>query len=150
MEGELGDFGYSITRFELGSLRERNRKKALIQYGVQQGTLEENIHLLLDGSLDAHYRLELRDEMRDLNMETIIARVVDQDFLLHSKLLVLSKSPRDQSKSRPHQSSIHSAKDEYQPRWPDSLHRKQSTFQKISCLSCIPKDGISSEDMVKL
>jgi hypothetical protein len=36
--------------------------------------------------MDPYYREHKADEMGDLDMEIKIARLVDQDFLLHSKL----------------------------------------------------------------
>ena len=83
-------------------------------------------------------------------METKVARLVDQDFPPHSKLLALWKCCEIDQEVRPPQNGIHFAKDEFRPARTVAGIESNRHFSKISCLPCIPKDDISSEDMVKL
>jgi hypothetical protein len=66
-------------------------------------TCKKNILLLLDGILDAHLREHKLDQMKDLAMETKIARLVVQHFPLHLKLLDRYQSRREVDQEvRPH------------------------------------------------
>ena len=75
-----------FARFGLESSEAKQLRKALVDHGLEHRRLQRDDRLLLNSTRDAYYRAHI-EELSGIDMETKIARLVDQDFPLHPQLL---------------------------------------------------------------
>jgi hypothetical protein len=86
MGSELEDIDMPFAMFGLESSEAKQLRKALVDHGLEHSRLQGDDQLLLNGTRDAYYRAHI-GELSGIDMETKIARLVDQDFPLHLQLL---------------------------------------------------------------